>query len=808
MEPKPPVELEGDEREAPATVTSFLEEVERIRHRLAAAAALRAEAVRNSVPLRMQEQLVRALERSQTLEREAAGLRTRAERLDRELTEVRSIKERLEAEFRDQEGRQSFRFARAVVAAKRHPALFWKVPVEGAKLLVPWSIRHPLGVRLARARAATHRLEARVLAWREGPPPRMRRWPADRPLVSVIIICFNYGRFVEEALASVLRQTLQDFEIILVDGGSTDRSTVEKVQSLEEPRLRKIFQPQPTRVARNRLLGLEQARGKYAVFLDADDLLAPTYLEKAVLSLELTGSDIAYPQVRVFGLSTDFWDPAVEFTLENLAAENNIPTVSMFSVERWKKLKIGYNVDTEYFEDWDFWLRFALAGARGEKLREPLMLYRKHGPTSLTETSKIRHQALREAVLESHRKQLDNRGRVLRTSARQRLRPRPRVEDSSVNLARVRRDWSGKLRIAVATPWLAIGGSDALLLQIFAGARRYGAEVLFYTTEGQLPSMGSSTEDHLKLTDDVFELQRFLAPQHFGEAIHHLLRSREINLLFLVGSKVTYQLLPGLKQTFPEIRVVDHLYNTVGHLESNRAFAGQIDFNIVANREVRDALSSRGESLERIEIIRHGIELDRYRLADFPRRDELPGLKLASGDRLILYAGRLSEEKGVSRFVEICGALRDEPRTVFAMIGDGPERERVLRKRAEMGLEARVSILGFQEPRPFLRRADVVVIPSDVDGLPLVSLEALALGTPVVASRVGALPEVIAEGSTGFIAEPTNLHSYVEGIRAALALGNDRAALADRCQASVATFGMETVRDRYFEIFDRLVERR
>src|SRR6266542_3718389 len=95
-------------------------------------------------------------------------------------------------------------------------------------------------------------------------------WPADEPLVSVIIPCYNYGEYLHDAIASVLAQELHDTEIIVVDDGSTDSNTRAVISALGTPRTRVIVQANAG-LSRARNAGIKAARGKYICCLDADD---------------------------------------------------------------------------------------------------------------------------------------------------------------------------------------------------------------------------------------------------------------------------------------------------------------------------------------------------------------------------------------------------------------------------------------------------------------------------------------------------------------------------------------------------------
>lgn len=512
--------------------------------------------------------------------------------LERQRDALRALAARYRQRFRDQEGRQSYRLARALSTAKREPAQAWRVPFELLKLLVPWSVRSSLSRGLARVEGEVGRAEARLLdraaGWRGRVTAAVQSvWPADRPLVTVIVPCFNYGAYVEQAVDSVLRQTLEDVEVLLIEAGSTDGTTAAVVTALERPRLRKLFQPRPTSLGQNRLDGLGQARGKYVVFLDADDLLAPTYLEKALLALELTGADLAYPSVQLFGDQRGVWEPAPEFTLENVARGVTIPGVAMFSIETWSRLGLGYGTEIRAVEDWDFWLRFATRGATGRRIAEPLMLYRKHG-ISMSEEFDDEKDAQTRGVLEAHRAWLSP-VRVARVSEKQR---RPlRAANPLANLARVtRRDVPG--------PWIAVsasaleptGGEHRLLSRLLASPELQPAQLLLCAT--------GASADGAQLpfpTEEVFELSRFLDPDLFAPAMLHLLRSRDARLLVLAGASRPRSLVPMLRAELPLLKVVDLLVDPDRHLEENRALAPHLAMTVVARPEVAQMLRARGE---------------------------------------------------------------------------------------------------------------------------------------------------------------------------------------------------------------------
>ena len=107
---------------------------------------------------------------------------------------------------------------------------------------------------------------------------------AENKLVSIIVPCYNAEKFITAMISSVLEQTYPYFEIIVIDDGSTDRSS-DYISSFKDPRI-SYLKKNNTGVSDSRNKGLEKATGEYVLFLDADDILSPDFLEKRVQFLE------------------------------------------------------------------------------------------------------------------------------------------------------------------------------------------------------------------------------------------------------------------------------------------------------------------------------------------------------------------------------------------------------------------------------------------------------------------------------------------------------------------------------------------
>jgi glycosyltransferase involved in cell wall biosynthesis len=208
-------------------------------------------------------------------------------------------------------------------------------------------------------------------------------WPSGRPLVSVVIPSFNYGRFVENAVRSVLAQTFRDLEVIVVEGGSSDAESRLRVAEMDRSRVRVLMQGAANRAGANRNFGISQARGKYVCCLDADDELKPTYIEKAVFLLERHGFDVVSAALEMHGESTGVLGIIEKPDLAALLYSNHVLTCAVFRWTFWERA--GGFIDTDravtgyVYEDWLFWVRLAALGARIINLAsDPMLLYRVH----------------------------------------------------------------------------------------------------------------------------------------------------------------------------------------------------------------------------------------------------------------------------------------------------------------------------------------------------------------------------------------------------------------------------------------------
>lgn len=196
----------------------------------------------------------------------------------------------------------------------------------------------------------------------------------NRPRISIICACFNHGRYLDDMLGSVERQTFTDFEVIIVDDGSTD-DTPSRLKKIGRGQAEVIFNPHRG-PAHARNTAVRRARAEIIMNLDADDRIAPPLLEKAFRVFEnYPDAGIVYSDAKLFGArSGEFLEK--EYSLEGMLTDNLIISQAFFRKSDWDRVG-GYSEAFPHgLEDYDFWLSIIELGREVHRIPETLVEYR------------------------------------------------------------------------------------------------------------------------------------------------------------------------------------------------------------------------------------------------------------------------------------------------------------------------------------------------------------------------------------------------------------------------------------------------
>jgi glycosyltransferase involved in cell wall biosynthesis len=307
-----------------------------------------------------------------------------------------------------------------------------------------------------------------------------------------------------------------------------------------------------------------------------------------------------------------------------------------------------------------------------------------------------------------------------------------------------------KLRILHLVPTFNIGGVETLLVSMAPhwSLDRYDVGVCFFNA-GERLYVDRLRDCGLSIHDiGVGRRGRV----HFGVVprLCSLLRGLGIDIVHThTISAQVYAL--AARRLIRRTLVVAHQHRLPTRLQLRIRplvpLIGHPDVTIAVSQTTRQAvLSQLHVPADAVSLVYNGIT-----------RVEAPAVAASDGLRLFTVA-RLSPEKGIAFLVDAMRIIHDVvPRATLAIIGDGVARERLERQVRGNSLEHIVSFLGLHQwPAELVRQFDVFVLPSLEEGLPLSLLEAMAHGKPVVATAVGGVPEVVANGRNGLIVPPAD----------------------------------------------------
>jgi len=218
--------------------------------------------------------------------------------------------------------------------------------------------------------------------------------------VSIIIPCYNQGKFVADAINCALEQTYKNIEIVVVNDGSNDNSA-DIIKSFADKYKNILFfdEKENKGVVYARNMAIEACQGEYILPLDADDKIDKTYVEKAVEILDKNPKiGMVYCKARYFGDKNEFWK-LPDFNKSLFLYVNCIFNCALFRKSDF--LKAGkYKYNMEYgSEDWDLWLSFVEMGLEPYRLNEILFQYRIHSKESRNhKSSKYTEQLFLELI--------------------------------------------------------------------------------------------------------------------------------------------------------------------------------------------------------------------------------------------------------------------------------------------------------------------------------------------------------------------------------------------------------------------------
>lgn len=223
------------------------------------------------------------------------------------------------------------------------------------------------------------------------------------PIVSIVVPCYNQAVYLGDALDSVLNQTFDLWECIIVNDGSTDNTKQVALQYCDKDRRFSYVEQHNAGLSAARNMGVKCSKGEFILPLDSDDKIDSEYLFKAVSCFKKDKSlSIVYCRAAFWGKRRGEWI-LPPYSLERMLGQNCIFCSAFYRRTAFDEIG-GYNVNMKYgYEDWDFWLSIIERGGNVYKIDDILFYYRIRKKSMARSLDKNKMLYLRRKIWENHR---------------------------------------------------------------------------------------------------------------------------------------------------------------------------------------------------------------------------------------------------------------------------------------------------------------------------------------------------------------------------------------------------------------------
>jgi len=633
--------------------------------------------------------------------------------------------------------------------------------------------------------------------------------------VSVITPYYNTEAFFVETLVSLQAQTLQNWEWIIVDDGSTDKESVERLtRAVEKDERIRIVRQENAGPGAARNTGYRHASGRLICLLDSDDMFEPTYLEKCVWFLD-SNPEFAFCNAYSVVFGNQNFLHAAGFERGKIHLQANVgPPISVIRHAAYADCG-GFDESIRFgHEDWDFWLAMAKAGHWGYTIPEYLQWYRKRGDgryEQIMRSGKVNA----EFEAQMHRK-YDGLDKHFPQPIRRQPQPYESITTTAFVANPLATNAAGR-RILFLVPWMVTGGADRVNLDLIEGltARRHDITVC-----ATLLADHGWEHQFSRFTPDIFVLPNILHPSDYPRFLAYLIQSRQIDTVLITGSTIGYQLLPYLRAVSPGVAFVDmchveepHWLNG-GHPRFGVGYQDALDLNIVTTRHLAEWMQERGADGTRIRVMYTGVRSVRAtRLAGL-RAQVRAELNLPAEVPVIVFAGRICEQKRPALLAAILKNAHESGLKFRALvIGDGELRGQFEELINQYQLIGHVQMLGsvsHQRWLDILTASDMLLMPSQYEGISIALLEAMAAGVVPLVAQVGGQEEIVSPEAGVLIAHGANeLQEYTQAIQRLLSNQAQLQQMSGQCQALAATkLSWGGMIDNFLTILDEAHQRR
>lgn len=358
-------------------------------------------------------------------------------------------------------------------------------------------------------------------------------------------------------------------------------------------------------------------------------------------------------------------------------------------------------------------------------------------------------------------------------------------------------------------------GAERVALELAKGLRRRGGRPVI----GILVSDPGISRDMVREAESGgVETRVFHCDARFSlrvmRELRGWIREREIDLVHSHGYKSNFYALGTTRRKLPLVATnhnwLKHHWRLVAYSLIDKWLIRYFDAIIAVSGLIRDEMIAAGIPGDKISVIDNGVDVEDIARQVHPSSAGKMTSECGS-TKIVGAIGSLKEEKGFRFLLEAAFHVTAGVGDVkFLIVGDGPLREELERMASSRAAEGSIVFTGYRnDVYSLLGTFDLFVLPSLKEGLPMVLLEAMAAGIPVIATRVGAVPRVISDGVNGLLISPGDIDELRKAIERVLGDSSLAASMATRGLATVQDhYSSESMFSRYHEVYLDVLRRR
>jgi len=615
------------------------------------------------------------------------------------------------------------------------------------------------------------------------------------PKVSVIIPTYNRANYICDAIDSVLNQTYQDFEIIVVDDGSTDNTREILKQYIKDKKIRYLYQENKgVSSARNK--GIEEVNGEYVAFLDADDIWYSEKINLQINELEnnyklgLVGSfmDTIDEKGNKLGVLKPKIDPGDSFESTLFYGS---PAPSTFVLRKACIDEIGnFDEKQSMFADLDLFLRITEKYSV-KTINKSLGAYRVHS----TNMSSNDYRVYQEQIIFSKKWLLKCSSRknqkILINKIKKYSLLLSKISLKQINfikyfliffkyylisLLRNRKRLLEMRSILFYEPSSGFGGSANSLANLVNGLnnQRFKPVVVIKNYGPQIKKIKNAEilkltdyKESEKLTSFSFFIYFILKVLPEAVKIYFNIKKNKISLVH-INTNIISGIPAIIASKIAGIPCICHIRQTRQLIKRERFFAKWVDRFIVLNRNVLEMLKEELPE-EKISLIYDGVDLERFSQS---QNGEFRKEYSLDSSSIVGIVGRIVNGKGHKEFVlSAKEILKVKPEVKFFIIGDAKgSDDKYLSEVKQLveneNLEENLIFIGWRnDVKNIILDLDILIQAStSPEGFGLTCVEAMALKKPVIATNIPGPSEIVVDGETGFLVPPGDIKSLAERI--------------------------------------------